>query len=128
MEGRRRLHAVHGCVSRILVLLWIAPARARMPVRCSRLTTPTPTVVAWIVFHYPEFWTPSDSGIGDLYNLTEVMNVPSVVHTPIIHARAPHTAIVDAVAGYLIGAGGASHSYLMYLLRRTLISIESLRI
>ena len=68
-----------------------------------------------------EYWTPSDSGIGDLYNLTEVMNVPSVVHTPIIHARAPHTAIVDAVAGYLIGAGGASHSYLMCLLRNAVI-------
>ena len=40
--------------------------------------------------------------------------VPSVVHTPIIHARSPHTAILDAVAGYLIGAGGATHSYLMY--------------
>ena len=63
---------------------------------------------------FTEYWTPSDAGIGALYNLTEVMNVPSVVHTPIIHARAPHTAIMDAVAGYLIGAGGASHSYLMY--------------
>lgn len=63
---------------------------------------------------FTEYWTPSDSGIGTLYNLTEVMGVPSVVHTPIIHARSPHTAIVDAVAGYLIGAGGASHSYLMY--------------
>jgi hypothetical protein len=31
--------------------------------------------------------------------------VPSVVHTPIIHARSPHTAILDAVAGFLIGAG-----------------------
>ena len=41
--------------------------------------------------------------------------MPSVVHTPIIHARAPHTAILDAVAGFLIGAGGADHSYLMYV-------------
>jgi hypothetical protein len=63
---------------------------------------------------FTEYWTPSDAGIGDLYNLTEVMGVPSVVHTPIIHARAPHTAIMDAVAGFLIGAGGATHSYLMY--------------
>jgi len=63
---------------------------------------------------FTEYWTPSDAGIGSLYNLTEVMGVPSVVHTPIIHARSPHTAIVDAVAGYLVGAGGASHSYLMY--------------
>lgn len=63
---------------------------------------------------FTEYWTPSDDGIASLYNLTEVMGVPSVVHTPIIHARAPHTAIVDAVAGYLIGAGGAPHSYLMY--------------
>lgn len=37
-----------------------------------------------------------------------------MVHTPLIHARSPHTAILDAVAGYLIGAGGATHSYLMY--------------
>ena len=63
---------------------------------------------------FTEYWTPSDDGIGQLYNLTEVMGVPSVVHTPIIHARAPHTAIMDAVAGFLIGAGGALHSYLMY--------------
>lgn len=63
---------------------------------------------------FSEYWTPNDANIGALYNLTEVMGVPSVVHTPIIHARAPHTAIVDAVAGYLIGAGGATHSYLMY--------------
>lgn len=63
---------------------------------------------------FSEYWTPSDAAIGSLYNLTEVMGVPSVVHTPIIHARAPHTAILDAVAGYLIGAGGAPHSYLMY--------------
>ena len=64
---------------------------------------------------FTEYWTPSDAGIGALYNLTEVMGVPSVVHTPIIHARAPHTAILDAVAGFLIGAGGAAHSYLMYV-------------
>eukprot|EP01047_Picozoa_sp_COSAG01_P051223 COSAG01_NODE_5258_length_4379_cov_23.575467_3_plen_412_part_00 len=63
---------------------------------------------------FSEYWTPSDQGIGALYNLTEVGGVPSVVHTPIIHARSPHTAIVDAVAGFLIGAGGANHSYLMY--------------
>jgi len=63
---------------------------------------------------FTEYWTPSDAGIGSLYNLTEVMGVPSVVHTPIIHARSPHTAILDAVAGYLIGAAGAQHSYLMY--------------
>eukprot|EP00040_Diaphanoeca_grandis_P014648 m.74461 g.74461 ORF g.74461 m.74461 type:complete len:403 (-) comp24661_c1_seq1:335-1543(-) len=63
---------------------------------------------------FSEYWTPSDAGIGSLYNLTEVMGVPSVVHTPIIHARSPRTAIVDAVAGFLVGAGGASHSYLMY--------------
>jgi len=63
---------------------------------------------------FTEYWTPSDAGIWDLYNLTEVFGVPSVVHTPIIHARSPHTAILDAVAGYLIGAGGATHSYLMY--------------
>jgi hypothetical protein len=43
-----------------------------------------------------------------------LQGVPSVVHTPIIHARSPHTAIMDAVAGFLIGAGGAEHSYLMY--------------
>eukprot|EP00038_Savillea_parva_P010380 m.189915 g.189915 ORF g.189915 m.189915 type:complete len:412 (-) comp17888_c0_seq1:248-1483(-) len=63
---------------------------------------------------FTEYWTPSDGGISQLYNLTEVMGVPSVVHTPIIHPRAPHTAIMDAVAGFLIGAGGANHSYLMY--------------
>ena len=63
---------------------------------------------------FSEYWTPNDANIGELYNLTEVMGVPSVVHTPIIHARSPHTAILDAVAGYLIGAGGAAHSYLMY--------------
>lgn len=63
---------------------------------------------------FSEYWTPSDGNIGSLYNLTEVMGVPSVVHTPIIHARAPHTGILDAVAGFLIGAGGASHSYLMF--------------
>jgi hypothetical protein len=63
---------------------------------------------------FSEYWTPSDQGIGDLYNLTEVGGVPSVVHTPIIHARSPRTAIVDAVAGFLIAAGGANHSYLMY--------------
>jgi hypothetical protein len=56
---------------------------------------------------FTEYWTPSDGGIGSLYNLTEVMGVPSVVHTPIIHARAPNTKILDAVAGYLIGAYGA---------------------
>eukprot|EP00937_MAST-01D_sp_MAST-1D-sp2_P006069 g6069.t1 len=63
---------------------------------------------------FSEYWTPNDANIGALYSLTEVMGVPSIVHTPIIHARSPHTAILDAVAGYLIGAGGATHSYLMY--------------
>ena len=56
---------------------------------------------------FTEFWAPSDDGIGKLYNLTERMGVPSVVHWG-------GAAILDAVAGYLIGAGGASHSYLMY--------------
>lgn len=63
---------------------------------------------------FTEYWAPSDNGIGNLYNLSEVMGVPSVVHTPIIHHRSPHTAIVDAVAGFLIGAGGAQHTYLMF--------------
>jgi hypothetical protein len=52
---------------------------------------------------------------GDnLLGVALLQGVPSVVHTPIIHARSPHTAIMDAVAGFLIGAGGAEHSYLMY--------------
>ena len=62
---------------------------------------------------FNEYFTPTLATLQQLYNETQ-RGVPTLVHAPTSVKRHPGIRNLDTMAAFLIGAGGASHSYYQY--------------
>eukprot|EP00041_Stephanoeca_diplocostata_P012338 m.207088 g.207088 ORF g.207088 m.207088 type:complete len:334 (+) comp18915_c0_seq1:382-1383(+) len=60
-----------------------------------------------------EYFVPQVGSMVQLYNDT-VLGLPTIVHAPNFVKRHPSIGLTDALAAFLVAAGGASHSYFQY--------------